>query len=135
MATPKTVPTSVPPQEFIVTLSDRTQQSDSLELLAIMEKVTKAKVVMWGTSIIGFGTYNYISKSNPKGALWPIIGFSPRKGSITLYLMKSAESFKSLIDCLGEKVESKGSCVYIKTMKTINKKVLEDLIGKAYNTQ
>jgi len=82
---------------------------------------------MWGASIVGFGSYHYIGKSGREGD-WMLTGFSPRKGNLTLYLMSGFDSEKKLLEKLGKYKTSAGSCLYIKKLDDVDKKVLKELV-------
>ncbi len=82
---------------------------------------------MWGTSIVGFGTYDYKYASGREGS-WPIVGFSPRSKSLTLYIMPGFSNFKKLMGQLG-KYKTGKSCLYIKTLKDIDQEKLKSLIN------
>jgi len=82
---------------------------------------------MWGASIVGFGSYHYIGKSGREGD-WMLTGFSPRKQNLTLYLMGGFDSEKKLLEKLGKHKTSAGSCLYIKKLDDVDKKVLKELV-------
>jgi hypothetical protein len=102
MATLKTKPTNVNVFDFIHSFACTTQkQEDSLKLLALMEQVTGFAAYMWGPSIIGFGSYHYRYKSGHEGDA-PIVGFSPRKAAISLYVYTGAADQDELLAQLGK---------------------------------
>ena len=83
--------------EFIKSFANSDEKiSDSFELLKIMEDVTGSKPKMWGQSIIGFGKYHYKSDRSKQEGDWPVIGFSPRKQAISLYVYSGLEDLKML---------------------------------------
>ena len=84
---------------------------------------------MWGTSIVGFGHYHYKGKSGREGD-WPITGFSPRKGDLTLYIMGGFDKFADLMPSLG-KYKTAKSCLYIKRLSDVDAKVLRKLVTKS----
>jgi hypothetical protein len=92
----------------------------------MMESITKAEPKMWGTSIVGFGSYHYIGKSGREGD-WMLTGFSPRKQNITLYLMSGFDSEEKLLEKLGKHKTSVG-CLYFKKLADVDKKVLKELV-------
>ncbi|HNR66625.1 MAG: DUF1801 domain-containing protein [Desulforhabdus sp.] len=81
---------------------------------------------MWGASIVGFGSYHYKGKSGREGD-WMLIGFSPRKQSLTLYLMGGFETHSALLQKLG-KFKTSAGCLYIKSLNDVDKKVLNELM-------
>jgi hypothetical protein len=92
-----------------------------------MKQVTKEEPKMWGASIVGFGSYHYIGKSGREGD-WMLTGFSPRKENLTIYLMSGFDSEKKLLEKLGKYKTSAGSCLYIKKLDDVDKKVLKELV-------
>ncbi len=81
---------------------------------------------MWGTSIVGFGTYDYKYASGRQGT-WPLVGFSPRSRNLTLYIMPGFSSFDKLMGQLG-KYKTGKSCLYIKSLQDVDQKRLKALI-------
>ena len=97
-----------------------------------MEEETGEKAVMWGESIVGFGTYKYHYPSGRKGEFL-IAGFSPRKAAISLYLMACMEvKFESLFAQLG-RYKTGASCVYIKKLSDVNEIILRELIRESFH--
>ena len=113
---------------FINTFPEETRK-DCLEILKIMKQATKAEPKMWGSSIVGFGTYHYKGKSGREGD-WMQVGFSPRKQNLTLYLSSGVERHKALLKKLGKHSVGKG-CLYIKRLEDIDKKTLKELVGES----
>ena len=95
MAEPKTKPTDQSVDQFINSVEDEKKRMDSFEILKLMQKVTGETPVMWGPSIVGFGSYHYKYKSGQEGD-WPLVGFSPRKQALTLYIMSGFSRFDEL---------------------------------------
>ena len=91
-----------------------------------MKQATQAEPKMWGSSIVGFGSYHYKGKSGREGD-WMLIGFSPRKQNLTLYLTGGFDSHTALLEKLGKFTTSVG-CLYIKTLDDVNRKVLKELV-------
>ena len=81
---------------------------------------------MWGTSIVGFGTYDYRYASGQEGS-WPLVGFSPRKQNLTLYIMPGFSNFDKLMSQLGDYKTGK-SCLIIKTLENVDQEKLKALI-------
>lgn len=83
----KTKETNSSVEDFITRLKDEQQRKDSLTLVKIMQKVSKEKPKMWGTSMIGFGNKRYKSPTSGREVDWFKIGFSPRKANLSLHLV------------------------------------------------
>lgn len=128
----KTKPTDQKVTSFLDNL-DEQQQKDSQILIDIMSDVSSESPVMWGSSIIGFGTYHYISKSGREGD-WMRIGFSPRKGKMSLYLTYDASQYTDTLDKMGKYGIGKG-CIYFKSIEPLDKTLLKKLIKSAYTSQ
>lgn len=122
----KTKETSVAPKDFIHTVQDEQQRQDSLVILKMMEDATKFKPKMWGSSIIGCGDV-HLKYESGRELDWFNIGFSPRKGQITLYLINGSDEQQKYLDILGKFTTGKG-CLYIKRLSDVNLDVLKDLI-------
>ncbi|NTV31548.1 DUF1801 domain-containing protein [candidate division WWE3 bacterium] len=117
--------------DFINAVSDDKKRADSFELLTLFEKVTHEKPKMWGSSIIGFGSYHYKSERSTQEGDWPLVAFSPRKQNISLYLMIQTFNAQSLLEKLGKYKAGKG-CIYINKLTDVDKKVLEQLIERSF---
>jgi len=116
--------------EFIKTfVNSKQKQEDSLELIKIMQGITGYSPKMWGSSIIGFGSYHYKSDRSSQEGDWPLIGFSPRKAAISLYVFSGSPEHEYLLDDLGKYKRGK-ACIYVNKLSDINQKVLERLILK-----
>ncbi|HMH44067.1 MAG TPA: DUF1801 domain-containing protein [Pyrinomonadaceae bacterium] len=126
MAEAKTKPTKQSVADFIKSLPDAQMRADCAVIAKLMEAATKNKGVMWGSSIAGFGTRK-IQYAGGKEADWPLMGFSPRKQNLTLYigLGKSGES--DLLSKLGKHSLGKG-CLYIKRLSDVDLPTLGKLI-------
>jgi hypothetical protein len=129
MAEQKTKATLQSVEDFIKTVEDEQMRDDCRDLVKLMKKVTGSPATMWGTGIIGFGTYHYKYDSGYEGDSC-LTGFAPRKGKISLYLMLGANPNTDLLSKLGKHKASKG-CVYIKKLEDINTAVLEKLVKHA----
>jgi hypothetical protein len=95
----------------------------------MMTKVTKEKPKMWGTSIVGFGSYHYKYESGHEGDSC-LAGFSSRKAEISLYLMPGLQAKETLLAALGKHKAGKG-CLYVKRLSDIDVRVLEKLIRES----
>ncbi len=116
-------------EDFIGAIKEETLREDCLEIAKIMKQVTKSDGKMWGSSIIGFGEQHLIYSSG-RELDWMLMGFSPRKQNITLYLPGALEKYKDLLDSLGKHTTGKG-CLYIKKLADVDKKVLKELVSTA----
>ncbi len=126
MAENKTKPTDVSPHAYVAALEDEQKRRDSEWLMEMMAEETGEPPVMWGPSIIGFGTYHYVYDSGREGDMI-ITGFSPRKSAFSLYLMSGLQREKELLDKLGKHKTGK-SCLYVKRLSDIDEGVLRELI-------
>lgn len=113
---------------FIKKVKPEEKSEDCIKLLAVFQKATGEKPKMWGSSIIGFGSYHYKSERSKQEGDWPLTAFSPRKDGITLYIMNGPDSYTKELKLLGKHATSKGSCLYIKRVSEINLKVLEKIV-------
>lgn len=114
---------------FLRSVEDEQKQTDSFEIARMMEQITKEKPKMWGTSIVGFGSYHYKGASGREGD-WMLIGFSPRKQNITLYIMPGFERYPGLMKKLGKHSTGK-SCLYIKRLSDVDIDVLKELMTES----
>jgi hypothetical protein len=125
----KTRPTDASVEEFLGAVEHPRRKTDGLELLRIMKEVTKEEPMMWGTSIIGFGTYRYRYASG-REAVWLKVGFSPRKRSLSVYLSLDMEEISDLRAELGKHRVGKG-CLYINKLSDVNIDVLKKIIKRS----
>ena len=121
----KTRPTTASVSEFLALQPDQ-RRADCEAVLRMMEAATGERAEMWGASIVGFGRYAY-SGSSKKVMEWPVVGFSPRKGDLTLYIMPGFEGFAELMAKLGKHKTGK-SCLYLKALADVDAGVLQRLI-------
>jgi len=128
LAENKTKATEVDPQQFINQLDDAQKRKDAEELVAIMKKATGKPPKMWGPTIVGFGKYHYKYESGREGEIC-LVGFSPRKPSLVLYVGFALE-YKELMARLG-KYKTGKSCLYIKKLDDIDRGVLKEIIVKS----
>jgi hypothetical protein len=129
MAELKTKATKQSVASFLKTVTDAQKREDAAAVMAIMREATKCEPVMWGTSIIGFGTYTYKYATGREGD-WPIVGLSPRKTNLTLYIMPGFDAYEGLLAKLG-KHSTGSSCLYIKRLADIDMAVLKKLITQS----
>ena len=111
---------------FLNSVTDEQKRNDCFEILKLMKQVTKEEPKMWGSSIVGFGSYHYKGKSGREGD-WMLTGFSPRKQNLTLYLMGGLEDQAALLNKLGKFTTGAG-CLYIKRLDDVDRKVLKELV-------
>jgi hypothetical protein len=123
----KTKQTSASVEDFINTVKDEQKRKDSFVLLEMMKKVSGEEPKMWGSSLIGFGNKRYKSPSSGREVDWFLIGFSPRKANLSLYLMINHKDHAAAIKKLG-KHKTAGGCIYISKLKDIDLKVLKEMI-------
>ena len=115
--------------DFINSFANTEQKrEDSLELVKLMQKVTGQPPKMWGPSMIGFGSYHYKSERSTQEGDWPLVGFSPRKAAISLYVFSGIPEHEYLLKDLGKYTMGK-ACIYIKRMSDINYEALEWLMS------
>lgn len=129
MAELKTRKTKASVDAFLNKVDDEQRRKDCQTVLKLMKQATGEEPKMWGASMVGFGLYRYRYASGHEGE-WPIIGFSPRKNDLTLYIMPGFEKFESLMAKLG-KYKTGKSCLYIKKLDDIELPVLKKLIVKS----
>jgi hypothetical protein len=132
MSTIKTLANDASVTDFINSVEDTTKKEDGYTLLKLFEKITGEKPKMWGTSIIGYGQYHYKSEKSKQEGDWPLTGFSPRKQSLTLYIMLGLNDYSDLLDKLGKHKTSAGSCLYINKLSDVDINVLEKLIKTSF---
>ena len=131
MAELKTKATKQPPKDFLATITPEQKKKDGFALLELFQQVTKEKAVMWGTSIVGFGKYHYKSERSSQEGDWPLVGFSPRKQNLTLYIMAGNKESTDLFEQLGKHKKSVG-CVYINKLSDVDITVLKKLIKTSF---
>ena len=122
----KTKPTKNSVKQVLRKVENPTKREDSFKILELMKEVTKEEPVMWGDSIVGFGSYRYKYASGREGD-WPLVGFSPRKQNLTLYIMSGFGKYEKLLESLG-KFKTGKSCLYINKLKDVDIQVLRELI-------
>ncbi|MGM0945213.1 MAG: DUF1801 domain-containing protein [Bacteroidota bacterium] len=132
MAENKTQPTDASVDDFLSQVESPKKREDAFRIKQIMEEVTGEKAVMWGDSIVGFGQYHYKYESGREGDFL-IVGFSPRKTSLSIYLLGCMEkSFDSLFAQLG-KHKTGASCLYINKLADVDEQILRQLIKESYD--
>ena len=129
MAENKTVKTGASVDEFMAGVENKRRQEDGLVLMEMMRDVTGMEPEMWGPSIIGFGSYHYRYESGREGDM-PLIGFSPRKQSLSLYIMSGFDEYEELLGRLG-KHKTGASCLYINKLADVDMAVLKELVTRS----
>lgn len=130
MAENKTKPTEVKVSDFLSTVSEQRQQ-EAQQLIDIMTDITNEKPVMWGPSIIGFGTQHYRSEAGREGDMG-ILGFSPRKANLTVYFYEGFDRYGEELTALGKHKISQG-CLYITKLANIDLTVLTRMLRSSYD--
>ncbi|WP_417365448.1 DUF1801 domain-containing protein [Glutamicibacter arilaitensis] len=131
----KTLPTSASVEDFIEAATPEKRRIDGRELDRIFREATGEQPVMWGPSIVGYGSYTYISPANARTTgIWPKTGFSPRKAQLSIYGLKDLPQGAALLPQLGKYTEGAG-CVYVKKLEDIDLAVLRELIAIASSRQ
>lgn len=126
MAEPKTRPTTASVPAFLAKLKDAGVRADCDALVALMSAVTKAPPVIWGTSIVGFGSYPYRYERG-RALDWPLVGFAPRAKQIVLYVMPGCDGYDAMIAALGP-VRCGVSCIYVKRLADLDQPALKRLL-------
>jgi Domain of unknown function (DU1801) len=117
---------------FLDAIADEQRQGDAHLLVDLMREVTGQPPVMWGTSIIGFGSRHYRYPSGREGDT-AAVGFSPRKAQTVLYLTGGLDEYEDLLARLGQHQTGKG-CLYLKRVNQANAQALRDIIARSYRT-
>ena len=130
MAENKTIENEQDPVAFLNSVENEKKREDSFAILELMKQVTGMQPKMWGDSIIGFGSYHYKYVSGREGDM-PLTGFSPRKQSITLYIMSGFDEYDSLLGKLGKHKVGK-SCLYVNKLEDIDQGTLKELVKQSF---
>jgi hypothetical protein len=130
MAENKTVPTDQDVEQFLNSVEDERKRQDSFTILELMKQITGEEPKMWGSSMVGFGSYHYKYDSGREGDMM-LTGFSPRKQNLTLYLMGGFEQHEELLKKLGKHTLGKG-CLYIKRLSDVDMPTLKTLIEESF---
>ncbi len=130
MAEPKTQATTASVRKFLESIEPAQKQEDAFRLLELFEKITGEKAVLWGPSIVGFGSFHYKSERSRQEGDWPLTGFSPRKANLTVYIMPGFKGQEDLLAKLG-KHKTSVSCLYLNKLADVDLKILEELISES----
>lgn len=126
----KTKQTTASVEDFLSKIDHEQRRKDSIVLVKLMEKIAKQKPKMWGATLIGFGSKRYKGKSG-REVDWFLIGFSPRKANLSLYLFMDVKKDAAALEKLGKHKTGMG-CVYINKLEDVEMKVLEKMIADAF---
>ncbi|MEJ1114478.1 DUF1801 domain-containing protein [Paenarthrobacter sp. CCNWLY172] len=130
MAENKTQPTDVSVEEFLAAVEHPTRRADGFELLEMMRDITGKEAVMWGPSIVGFGSYHYKYDSGREGDA-AAVGFSPRKSSLVLYGLTEGPDADRLLPELG-KHKTSAACLYVNKLDDVDRDTLAEMIRTGY---
>ena len=130
MSENKTTPNGQDVEQFLNSVDDERKRKDSFTILELMKQVTGIEPRMWGSSIVGFGSYHYKYESGREGDMI-LAGFSPRKQNLTLYNMGGFERYDDLLKKLGKHTTGKG-CLYIKRLDDVDLPTLKSLIEESF---
>jgi hypothetical protein len=124
---PKTVPTDVDPIAFIKS-ADPKRVDEGLKLNEILCSITNEKPVMWGPTIVGYGSYLSDEKKNVS---WPLIAFSPRKAELVIYIMPGFDAYEARLKTLGPH-RTGSSCLYLKNLGSVSMDCLTEIMKDSY---
>ena len=129
----KTVPMSGAATEFVAKIAHPQRRADSQQMLELMRITTEVEPVLWGSSIVGYGTHHYGYDSGREGDTFAL-GFAPRAQALVLYGLHAVDQSRELAQSLGVHTAGKG-CVYVKRLSDINLDVLERLVKTAFSAR
>ncbi len=131
MAQNKTSITDQSVTAFINQVDKEQMKADSYELIKVLQEVSGYKPKMWGPSIVGFGSYHYKYASGHEGD-WAMLGFSPRKSAISLYIYTECADSADLLSKLG-KFKMGKACIYIKKLNDIDLEIMKQIARNTMN--
>jgi Domain of unknown function (DU1801) len=132
MSEPKTQPTDADVNAFLEAAATSRRREEGLRIAEIFREVTGTDPVMWGPTMVGYGSFRYVSPANPRNrGTWPKAGFSPRKAQLTFYGLKDLPEAAALLPQLGSYTEGAG-CVYARKLDDLDLDVLRRLIAIAW---
>ena len=131
MAENKTQRTGASVGDFLTSVENKRRREDGFTLLEMMKEITKLEPQMWGPSIIGFGSYHYKYESGREGEIF-LTGFSPRKQSLSLYIMDGFDGRDDLLDQARQASQGSTSCLYINKLADVNIDVLRELVQRSF---
>ncbi len=127
-----TAPTTASVDDFLDAVPDETRRRDARALAELVGEVTGESPVMWGPSIVGFGTHHYRYESGREGDT-AAVGFAPRAANLVLYLVGDAADRADLLARLGRHKTGKG-CLYVPRLDAVDLEVLRELVARSYST-
>lgn len=129
MASQKTLPSGDSVEEFIAAVPDERRRADARTLCGLLTEWTGEPAAMWGSSIVGFGTYRYRYDSGHEGTA-PLVGFAPRKAAVVVYLVAGVEErYPELLQRLGPHKVGTG-CLYVKRLDDVDREALRALVDR-----
>lgn len=129
MASQKTLPSGESAEAFLAAVPDEGRRADAQTLCGLLSEWTGESATMWGAAIVGFGSYHYRYESGHEGTA-PLVGFSPRKGNLVVYLVAGAQDrYPELLEQLGPHRLGKG-CLYLKRLDDVDHEVLRALVER-----
>jgi Domain of unknown function (DU1801) len=131
MAEQKTKQNKKSVTEFLQLVAVEGKRNDCMYLLKLFKQITKEEPMMWGDSIIGFGSYHYKSEKSKQEGDWFMTGFSPRKQNLTIYIIPGFAKYAELMQKLG-KYKTSVSCLYINKLADVDAEVLQDLVSRSF---
>jgi hypothetical protein len=131
LAVIKTKPTAASVESFINAVDNEQKRKDGFVLLELMKKISGEEPVLWGSSIIGFGKKRYKSPASGREVDWFLIGFSPRKANLTVYLVSGLKQHDAALKKLG-KHKLGGGCLYLNKLEDVDMKVLKGIVELAW---
>jgi Domain of unknown function (DU1801) len=131
MAELKTQRTHASVAEFLDRVDNAVRREDAQAVLALMTEVTGERPAMWGSSIVGFGSYEYHYGSGRRG-VWATVGFSPRKQSLVIYIAEGLGAHADLLGRLGRHSTGKG-CLYLPRLSDVDLEVLRELVRHGFD--
>lgn len=132
MNTIKTLVNDASVEDFVNAVDGDVKKADAFKLLELYKEATGEKPKMWGSSMIGFGQYHYKSERSRQEGDWPLVAFSPRKQSLTLYIMPDVNDYSDLLEKLGKHKTSK-ACLYINKLSDVDTTILKRIIKRSYD--
>lgn len=129
MAEPRTTRNDASVEAFLDAVPDARRREDALDVCALLAEVTGEPPAMWGDAIVGFGSMP-LRYASGRELDWPVIGFSPRKAALTLYLMEGFDGFEDLLARLGRHRTGKG-CLYLPSLADVDQAVLRELVTRS----
>jgi hypothetical protein len=130
MAENKTKATKASVAGYLAAIKNEARRADCERLSALMSKATGEPATMWGTAIVGFGSYHYVYESGREGDSC-LVGFASRANEIALYLSSTFPKRDELLAKLGKHKTAK-ACVYVKTLADVDEKVLAQMVKASY---